>query len=216
MDDGEILQLGRNGDHDGDRRAKDIEPRGRSKGRQMLEMEGYVVEERVPPRLSELAELWMSILHSEIAGPAREGMNAMGSEGFRRSFTDTAACLPILNAGAYQAAWQRRHVILREWSVFLETYPVVLTPTSCQPTYPVDHDMKGLEVMAEILRAYSPLSAIAGAGLPVMSAPVGPAAGAPAGVQIITSALREERCQAVAAALEKRIGSITPITPTVS
>ena len=145
----------------------------------------------------------MSILHSEIAGPAREGMNAMGSEGFRRSFTDTAACLPILNAGAYQAAWQRRHVILREWSVFLETYPV-------------DHDMKGLEVMAEILRAYSPLSAIAGAGLPVMSAPVGPAAGAPAGVQIITSALREERCQAVAAALEKRIGSITPITPTVS
>ncbi len=178
-----------------------------------LESEGYVVEERAPPHLPELAELWMAILHSEIVGSARAEMNALGGEGFRRSFTDTAACVPALDGEAFQAAWRRRHAILREWSAFLETFPVVLTPTSCQPTFAVDHDTKGLAVMKEILRAYAPLSAIAGAALPAISAPVGRAAGAPAGVQIVCGAFREARCLAVAAALERRIGPTHPVDP---
>ena len=178
-----------------------------------LESAGYVVEERAPPHMRELADLWMAILHSEIVGPVREAMNAMGSEGFRRSFTDTAACVSALDGEGYQAAWRRRHAILREWSLFLETFPVVLTPTSCQPTYPVDHDRKGLETMAEILRAFSPLSAVAAAALPAISAPVGLVAGAPAGVQILADRFREERCLAAAAALERRIGPILPVTP---
>ena len=178
-----------------------------------LEAEGYVVEERSPPHFAELGELWMTILHAEIVGPARENMNAMASEGFRRSFTDTAACLPTVDAGGYQEAWRRRHAILRAWSLFLEDFPILLTPTSCQPTFPVDHDIKGLETMREILRAYAPLSAVAGAGLPAISVPVGTAAGAPAGVQIFAGAFREQACLEAAAALERRLGPIAPKTP---
>jgi len=178
-----------------------------------LESAGYVVEERAPPHLPELAELWMSILHAEIVGPARAAMNAMGSEGFRRSFTDTAACLPALDGEGYQAAWRRRHAILREWSLFFETFAVVLTPTSCQPTFPVDYDTRGLATMAEMLSAYAPLSAIAGAATPAISAPVGFAAGAPAGVQIVAAPFREERCLTVAAALERQIGARLPVAP---
>ena len=168
---------------------------------------------RAPPHLPELAELWMSILHAEIVGPARAAMNAMGSEGFRRSFTDTAACLPALDGEGYQAAWRRRHAILREWSLFFETFAVVLTPTSCQPTFPVDYDTRGLAAMAEMLSAYAPLSAIAGAATPAISAPVGFAAGAPAGVQIVAAPFREERCLAAAAALERRMDPLLPIDP---
>jgi amidase len=178
-----------------------------------LEAAGYVVDERAPPHLAELGALWMSILHAEVVGAARANMNAMASEGFRRSFTDTAACLPALDAEGYQSAWRRRHAILRDWSLFLEDFPVVLTPVSCQPTFPVDHDMKGLATMREILRAYSPLSAIAGAALPAISVPVGLAAGAPAGVQIIAGAFREERCLSAAEALERHIGPTRPKTP---
>ena len=178
-----------------------------------LEAEGYVVEERALPHLAELGELWMSILHAEVAGPARESMNAMASEGFRRSFTDTAACLPILDAEGYQEAWRRRHAILRAWSLFFEDFPIVLTPTSCQPTFDADHDTKGLETMREILRAYAPLAAIAGAGLPAISAPLGLAAGAPAGVQIVAGAFRDEACLVAAAALERRLGPTLPRTP---
>jgi amidase len=151
--------------------------------------------------------------HAEIAGAARENMNALGSEGFRRSFTDTAACLPPLDAEGYQAAWRRRHAILRAWSLFLEDYPIVLTPTSCQPTFPRDHDVKGLDVMHEVLRAYAPLSAVAGAGLPAISVPLGLAARAPAGVQVVAGAFGEERCLQAAAALERRLGPTRPMPP---
>ena len=178
-----------------------------------LEGEGYLVEERAPPHLAELGELWMSILHAEIAGAARETMNALGSEGFRRSFTDTAACLPPLDAEGYQAAWRRRHALLRALSLFFEDCPVLLTPTSCQPTFPRDHDVKGLDVMREMLRAYAPLSAVAGAGLPAISVPIGTVGGAPAGVQIVAGAFCEERCLQAAAALERRLGPTRPMTP---
>lgn len=183
------------------------------KAGEWLEAAGYVVEEKAPPRLAELADLWMAILHSEIAGPARAGMNAIASEGFRRSFADTAACVAALDGEGYQEAWRRRHAILREWSMFFEDFPVLLTPVSCQPTYPVDHDVKGVDVMREILRAYAPLSAVAASLSPAISAPVGFAAGAPAGVQIVAAPFREERCLAAAAALERRMDPLLPIDP---
>jgi amidase len=140
-------------------------------------------------------------------------MNAMGSAGFVRSFTDTAASLPSLDAARYQQAWQRRHAILRAWSMFLDDFPVVLMPTSCQPTFPVDHDTKGRAVMEKILTAYSPLSAVAGACMPAISVPAGLADGAPAGIQVLAAPFREERCLTVAAVLEQVIGPTLPVTP---
>jgi amidase len=178
-----------------------------------LEAEGYRVEERAAPHFGELAELWMAILHAEITSAAREDMNAMASEGFRRSFADTAACLPALNAEGYQTAWRRRHAILRAWTLFLDDYPILLTPTSCRPTFPADHDARGVEIMREILQAYAPLAAMAGAGLPAISVPAGMAAGAPAGVQIVAGAFCEERCLEAAAILERRLGPTRPIAP---
>jgi len=64
-----------------------------------------------------------------------------------------------------------------------------------------------------MLSAYAPLSAIAGAATPAISAPVGFAAGAPAGVQIVAAPFREERCLTVAAALERQIGARLPVAP---
>jgi amidase len=174
---------------------------------------GYIVEEVAPPRMAEIAELWMAMLYAESSGPAREAMFALADEAFRRSFTDTAAILPVLDPPAMQHAWERRLTIQRQWSVFLETYPVILTPTSCQPTFPIDHDLKGKETLAEIAKALSPLSSVAGLALPAISAPVGLAAGAPAGVQIVCGRFMEERCLAVAAVLEERIGRLRPIDP---
>jgi amidase len=101
---------------------------------------------------------------------------------------------------------------LRAWSLFFDDYPIVLTPTSCQPTFPRDHDVKRPDVMRDMLRAYAPLSAVAGAGLPAISVPLGVAAGGPAGVQIVAGAFCEERCLQAAAALERRLGPTRPMT----
>ncbi len=140
-------------------------------------------------------------------------MFGLADEAFRRSFTDTAANFPVLDASSLYHAWERRLSILREWTIFLEKYPVILMPTSLQPTFPIDHDLAGREALAVISKAFTPLSSIAGLALPAISVPAGSAAGAPAGVQIISGRFKEERCLAAAAAMEERIGKLLPIDP---
>jgi amidase len=178
-----------------------------------LEDAGYVVEEVSPPRLAEIAELWMAMLYAECSGPVRDVMFRLGDEAFRRSFSDSAANFPVLDAPGLHRAWERRLSIQREWTIFLEKYPVILTPTSLQPTFPIDHDLAGPEALAVISKAFSPLSSIAGLALPAISVPAGSAAGAPAGVQIVSGRFKEERCLAAATAMEERIGKLLPIDP---
>ena len=174
---------------------------------------GYVVEEIAPPSMAEIAELWMAMVFAESVGQTREAMFKLGGDAFRRSFTDTAANFPQLDAEAARRAWERRLAIQRQWSIFLETYPVVLTPTTCQPTFPLDFDLQGKDVLATIIKAYTPLLTVAGLALPAISAPMGMAGGAPAGLQIVCGRFMDERCLAVASVLERSSGRLTPIEP---
>jgi amidase len=178
-----------------------------------LEDAGYIIEEVPPPRVAEIAELWMAMLYAECSGTVRDVMFGLGDEAFRRSFTDSAANFPVLDAPSLYRAWERRLSIQREWTIFLEKYPVILTPTSLQPTFPIDHDLAGREALAVISKAFSPLSSIAALALPAISVPAGSAAGAPAGVQIVSGRFKEERCLAAAAVMEERIGKLLPIEP---
>ncbi|WP_349546088.1 amidase [Bradyrhizobium sp. ORS 375] len=181
-----------------------------------LEQAGYLVEEvRLPP-LADIAELWMAMLYAECSGPVREAMFELGGDAFRRSFIDSAANFPVLDASSLYRAWERRLSIQREWAVFLSEYPIVLMPTSLQPTFPIDHDLAGPDALAAICKAFTPLSSIAGLALPAISVPAGSAAGAPAGVQIISGRFMEDRCLAAAAVMEEHIGKLRPIDPKVA
>jgi amidase len=174
---------------------------------------GYVVEEAVPPHFAEMADLWMTMLYAETAGPVREFMLSLGGDDFRRATLNTAAVFPSMGAVELNQSWSRRLAILREWMIFMKTYPLILTPTSFQPTFPVDHDVVGKEEVAIITKAFRPLNAVAGLGLPGLSVPAGFASGAPAGVQLIAGRFMEERCLAAATVMEERIGALRPIEP---
>jgi amidase len=178
-----------------------------------LEDAGYVVEEAAPPRIAEMAELWMAMLYAETAGQAREAMYSLADDAFRQSYSDTSANLPALDAAGFHRAWQTRLAILREWSMFFQVYPVVLTPTSFQPTFPDDYDLRGKEAVGELIRAYGALSSTAGLALPAVSVPAGMVRGAPAGVQILAGRFQDDRCLAVAGVLEARIGPTPAIDP---
>lgn len=178
-----------------------------------LSAEGYAVEEIELPHLGEMAELWMALLYAECPSPIREVMFALGGKDFETAFHHTAGALPVLTPLEFIQSWQRRIAIQREWAKLLKNYPVVLMPTAFQPTFPHDHDLVDVATMAKILSAFQPLSAIAGLGLPAISAPAGLVNGAPAGVQLVTAWYREERCLSAAATLERHIGPILPIDP---
>jgi amidase len=103
--------------------------------------------------------------------------------------------------------------IKRKWAELFSTYPIALTPTSFQPVFPLDYDLEGPQTLRLIAKAYRPLAAIAGLSVPAISVPVGFVNGAPAGVQIVSSWFREERCLSAAAIMEQRIGKMIPIDP---
>ncbi len=174
---------------------------------------GYEVEEAAPPRFDEMAELWMAMLYAESSGPVREFLCQLGGEDFTQAMRDTAANLPAMSAMELHQAWGRRLEILREWIEFVEEFPILLMPTSFQPVFPLNHDLAGPEALADLLRAYRPLTSVAGLALPGLSVPAGVAGGLPAGVQLVAGRFQEQRCLAAAAAMELRIGPTLPREP---
>ena len=178
-----------------------------------LEEAGYIVEEAAPPRMAEMAELWMALLYAECSGEVREFMLSVGDDAFRKAFHDTAGNLPVYDAAAEHRAWERRMTIQREWQMFFASYPLLLVPTAFQPTFPLRHDQEGPETMATIMQAFSALSSTAGLALPSISVPAGRVRNAPAGVQITAARFMDERCLAAARVMEGKIGPIRPIDP---
>ena len=152
------------------------------------------------------------MLYAECSGPVRDVMFGFGDEAFRRSFTDSAANFPVLDAPSLHRAWERRLSIQREWTIFLKKYPADFHAHVVEPTCPIDHDLAGREALAVISKAFSPLSSIGRLPYPRYRCPrVLPPA--PPGVQIVSGQFKEERCLAAAAAMEERIGKLLPIEP---
>jgi len=173
---------------------------------------GYDVTEAEVPDVTATWQLWCDLISTEIATVQRETMVAMGSKPFVGALDGILHAAQILDLPGYIQGVARRARVLREWLAVLETYPVILTPVSVQPTPAPDADLKG---DAAVLRFFRNdlrfVGAISVLGLPVATTPAGlTAKGHPVGVQLIASRYREDLALAAAAAIEARVGPLTP------
>ena len=174
---------------------------------------GYPVEEREPPLVREAAGVWARLADAELrSGLSAELLANCGAEALRFIELTTGAS-PEPDLPGYLTAHGERFRHAREWSLFLEAYPLILGPVSTAPPFVVGHDIEG-GAQALGVRDSMRLTVIANLlGLPAVAVPVGLAAGLPQGVQLIGRRYREDRCLAAAQAIEDRIGVITPIEP---
>jgi amidase len=99
--------------------------------------------------------------------------------------------------------------LIREWLVFLETYPLALVPVSQEPPAPVNDDLKSLKRMREILTAQKMLVAVNFLGLPAAIVPTGIVDNRPMGVQLIASRYREDLALDAAETIERDTGVLT-------
>lgn len=109
-------------------------------------------------------------------------------------------------------AFMRRESILRAWSEFQETRPLIIAPIGTDIPFEIGYDLTadGVTVIHRTMRMAHAVNVL---GLPAVALPVGIADGLPQAVQVIGPRYREDLCLEAAAAIEDRLGIITPIDP---
>jgi len=109
-------------------------------------------------------------------------------------------------------SYMRRHSLLRAWGEFQESHPLIAAPVFTDVPFAAGKGMTTAEV-AEIVEGLRMTFAVNALGLPAVALPVGVADGLPQAVQVIGPRYREDLCLDAAAAIEERLGVITPIDP---
>jgi amidase len=174
--------------------------------------DGFEVAEAVPPGYEQAIELWATILGVDLRLMQSELDQVMGAAG--RQFLGYALeHLPASDLTTWAVAHTARYGLAREWSLWYQQYPVLLSPVWSQPAFPLDFDIASLDgaiATLELMRPVLPANLL---GTPAVVVPAGMAEGLPVGVQVMGGKYTELRCLGVAEAIERRLGPLTPIDP---
>ncbi|ASU84163.1 indole acetimide hydrolase [Nocardiopsis gilva YIM 90087] len=174
---------------------------------------GYAVEEVADvPRLEEALAAYGSMLMTEFAPSWPVVKTLLGEGGHRYIEMSTAKEGPV-DAAEYQRLTGVHLSLRRAWARFLDEYPLVLGPVFTEPPVPPgleSRDEAGHERVSTAMRLCSATSFV---GVPAVAVPTGLAAGLPTGVQLIGRPYREDVCLDAAAAVEERLGVLTPTSP---
>ncbi|HKR71813.1 MAG TPA: amidase [Streptosporangiaceae bacterium] len=174
--------------------------------------EGFKVGDAVPPDYEQALELWSAILAADLRIMQADLDQLMGPGGskFLRYALDH---LPAHDLTGWAVAHTARHGLARRWSLWFQEYPVLLSPVWSQPAFPLDFDIEtqeGAVATVELMRPVLPANVL---GTPAAVVPAGMADGLPVGVQVMGGKYSDLRCMAVAEAIERRLGPLTPIDP---
>ena len=174
-----------------------------------LQKSGYRVEEVEVPDINGVWRTWADILTTEVVALQEAGMLAVTSDDFKIAWAGMRKGANILDREGFMRATADRNGHIRRWQMFFETYPVILAPTTVQPTPgPREDTISEDRVFKFFHDEIRFISAINVLGLPGAVVPVSIHKGRPIGVQLIAGRYREDLALAAAEAIEKRAGML--------
>jgi amidase len=186
---------------------------GVRKAADALVQAGYAVDELEPPAIDAAARalvimlttpgirtVWQQVMPASLRDPVRRFMSAFFE----------AAGDP--DAVAAEQAFITRQSVLRSWCEFQEHHPLIVAPIATEIPRKAGTDLEE-GCVAEDLQIMRMAMAVNALGLPAVALPVGIQEGLPQAVEVIGPRYREDLCLDAAAALEDRLGIITPIDP---
>jgi amidase len=148
---------------------------------QALEAAGYVVEEVELPLLAEAWQLWWQLVQGIEFSELAPAIEELGDAAIRKSADNQFAVARRMSGDfgleAYMRGYARRGTLVRDVQLFLQEYPLVITPVSAERTLEIDADVRGMERML---------------GFPALSVPVSNPDGVPVSVQAIGRKFRED------------------------
>jgi len=167
---------------------------------------GYDVVETEPPSIMEPARGWFTVLLTELKGTLGATVEKSGSDDLRRIFGWYYEIGKILDLDDYRAGLADRTRMMRAWNVFLDDYPLVLTPFLMRPLYPWNYDALGLAQTKDVFDAAIYSYGINYLGLPAGVLPVDLVDDLPAGIQLVGRRFREDAILDAMAEIEQRAG----------
>ncbi|WP_238364233.1 amidase family protein [Mesobacterium pallidum] len=179
-----------------------------------LEDAGYEVEEIAPPLARETGLTGYRALMGEMHATMAETLRTHGSDTLNAIFDEYWREFPPLEGTELLNAMARRTHYAREWSLFMQEYPLVLTPFLPQPFFAPDRDTQGPEGVREVLGAAIWSYAMNFLGLPAGIVPVGLAeldrGPVPIPVQLAGRRWREDLVTDALIAIEEAVGPMAP------
>lgn len=173
---------------------------------------GYLVEDVQPPLLQEAALDGYRALMGEVQVLMGDDLRRYGSATINAIFDEYYDQFPPFEGDELLRMMAKRSHYAREWSLFLEQYPLVLTPFLPQPFFGPDRDAEGAEGVREALGSALWSYSMNFMGLPAANVPArlaeltrGPQ---PINVQIVARRWREDLAVDACIAIEDRIGRL--------
>ncbi|PCH73426.1 MAG: amidase [Rhodobacteraceae bacterium] len=173
---------------------------------------GYNVVEIDPPLLREAAMDGYRALMGEVSELMGPDLRAAGSATLNAIFDEYYDQFPPFTGTELLHAMARRSHYARVWSLFLEEYPLVLTPFLPQPFFAPDRDAQGAAGVREVLGSALWSYSMNYLGLPAGSVPSRlaelPQGTQPINVQIVGQRWREDLVVDACIAIEDRVGAM--------
>ncbi len=170
---------------------------------------GYAVEEAAPPLPREIGEVGYRALLSEVQTLLGPDIRAHGSAEINAIFNAYYRRFPPYEGVEYLSILAKRTGYARQWALFLEDYPLVLSPFMVQPFFAPGRDAEGAEGVQDALGCAQWSFVMSFLGLPAGNLPThcaetakGPS---PIGVQIAGRRWREDLIVDAMQAIEARI-----------
>ena len=174
--------------------------------RKALSDAGYVVVETEPPLLREAGRDGARCLFGEMQSLLASEIRKHGSATINEIFSHYFEYFEPYEGDDLIHGMAKRAHYVRQWNLFLNDYPLVLTPFLPTPTYVWDRDTQGLEGVIEVLGAGMYSIAMNFMGLPAGNIPANYNDGLPVGVQVVGRRFREDMILDACEAIEQRVG----------
>jgi amidase len=174
--------------------------------RDALEDAGYQVDEVALPPVRETAEEAVRALNGEFQALMVPDIRKYGSDTVNAIFDNMFTLFPPFEGDDLLRAYAKRSHYIRQWMLFLQVYPLVLTPFLLSPIFSWNRDAEGMEGLKDVLgkSLYSfPFNYM---GLPAGNVPANYNDGLPIGVQVIGRRFREDMILDALEAIEDRVG----------
>ena len=173
----------------------------------MLTEAGYQVEEVRTPSVLELAEQWRSMTFGEMKVMLDTSIRELASDSMQALFDQYYEFSNIVDATGYMRGLAERTRLAREWSEFLDDYPLMLSPFQLNETNPVDADLGGLANLTKVFDALIYSYSFNYLALPAGVTTAGwDSTGMPVGVQLVGRRFREDTVIDALQAIEDRFG----------